>query len=287
MSTILKLGGELLEDAAAVRSAAEAIVRLSTAGPLVVVHGGGRAIDAELRARGESPRFVDGLRITDAAALDTVVSVLAGRTNTALVAAIGAAGGRAVGLTGADGRIGLSRQAAPLRTVAGELADLGLVGEPHGTDASLLRDLLGLECIPVVASIGVDANGVLLNVNADVLAAHLATIMPAKRLIIAGGTAGVLDADGKTVPELQVDAIDAMMASGVAHSGMVAKLGACRLAFTSGVTDISIVAGRGVSDFTTAAGTRLRPSGDGEAASSRASSAGAASKDTNTVETRG
>jgi acetylglutamate kinase len=287
MSTILKLGGELLEDAAAVRSAAEAIVRLSAAGPLVVVHGGGRAIDAELRARGESPRFVDGLRITDAAALDTVVSVLAGRTNTALVAAIGAAGGRAVGLTGADGRIGLSRQAAPLRTVAGELADLGLVGEPHGTDASLLRDLLGLECIPVVASIGVDANGVLLNVNADVLAAHLATIMPAKRLIIAGGTAGVLDADGKTVPELQVDAIDAMMASGVAHSGMVAKLGACRLAFTSGVTDISIVAGRGVSDFTTAAGTRLRPSGDGKAGLSRASSAGAASKDTNTVETRG
>ena len=89
-------------------------MRLAAAGPLVVVHGGGRAIDAELRARGESPRFVDGLRITDAAALDTVVSVLAGRTNTAFVAAIGAAGGRAVGLTGADGRIGLSRRAAPL-----------------------------------------------------------------------------------------------------------------------------------------------------------------------------
>jgi len=287
LSTVLKLGGELLEDAAAVRSAAEAIVRLSGSGPLVVVHGGGRAIDNELRARGESPRFVDGLRITDAAALDTVVSVLAGRTNTTLVAAIGAAGGRAVGLTGADGRIGLSRRAAPLRTVAGELADLGLVGEPNGTDASLLRDLLGIGCIPVVASIGVDVNGVLLNVNADVLAAHLAAIMPATRLIIAGGTAGVLDADGKTVPELPVDAIAAMMASGVAHSGMVAKLGACRLAFTTGVTDISIVAGRGVSDFTTAAGTRLRPSGYGEAGSSRASSSGAANQDTNTVETRG
>ena len=287
MSTVLKLGGELLEDAAAVRSAAEAIVRLAASGPLVVVHGGGRAIDAELRARGESPRFVDGLRITDAAALDTVVSVLAGRTNTTFVAAIGSVGGRAVGLTGADGRIGLSRRAAPLRTVAGELADLGLVGEPNGTDASLLRDLLGIGCIPVVASIGVDTDGVLLNVNADVLAAHLAAILPARRLIIAGGTAGVLDADGKTVPELPVDAIDAMMASGVAHSGMVAKLGACRLAFRSGVTDISIVGGRGVDDFTAAAGTRLRPSGYGAAGSSRTSSSGAASKDTNTVETRG
>jgi acetylglutamate kinase len=257
LTTVLKLGGELLEDANAVRSAAQAIVRLAASTPLIVVHGGGRAIDAELRARGESPRFVDGLRITDQPALDTVVSVLAGRTNTTLVAAIGVAGGRAVGLTGADGRIGLSRRAAPLRTVSGELADLGLVGEPDGTDASLLNDLVRIGCIPVVASVGVDPDGVLLNVNADVLAAHLAAILPASRLIVAGGTAGVLDAGGRTVPELALDAIDTMMASGVAHSGMVAKLGACRLAFTSGVTDISIVAGRGAADFTTAPGTRI------------------------------
>jgi acetylglutamate kinase len=260
MPTVLKLGGELLEDAAAVRAAAQAIVRLAATTPLVVVHGGGHAIDAELRLRGESPRFVDGLRITDAAALDTVVSVLAGRNNTMLVAAIGAAGGRAIGLTGADGRIGLSRRAAPLRTVSGETADLGLVGEPASTDASLLANLLGLGCIPVVASIGVDADGVLLNVNADVFAGHLAAILPARRLIIAGGTAGVLDANGQTISALGIDEIDAMMASGVAHSGMVAKLGACRLAFLAGVTDISIVAGRGVADFSAAPGTRLRSS---------------------------
>jgi acetylglutamate kinase len=260
LTTILKLGGELLEDRAAVRAAAEAIVGLAAATPLVVVHGGGRAIDAELRTRGESPRFVDGLRITDEAALDAVVSVLAGRTNTTLVAAIGAAGGRAVGLTGADGRIGLSRRAAPLRTVSGELADLGLVGEPDGADATLLADLVEAGCIPVVASIGVDRDGVLLNVNADVLAAHLAVILPATRLIVAGGTPGVLDAEGRTIPELHVDAVDDMLASGVAHSGMVAKLGACRLAFASGVTDISIVSGRGTSDFATAPGTRLRGS---------------------------
>lgn len=278
MSTVLKLGGELLEDAAAVRASAEAIVRLASTTPLVVVHGGGRAIDAELRARGESPRFVDGLRITDAAALDTVVSVLAGRNNTMLVAAIGAAGGRAVGLTGADGRVGLSRRAAPLRTVSGETADLGLVGEPEGTDASLLTDLLAIGCIPVVASIGVDTEGVLLNVNADVLAGHLAAILPARRLIIAGGTAGVLDANGQTIPTLGVDEIDSMMASGVAHSGMVAKLGACRLAFSAGVTDISIVAGRGAVDYTTAQGTRLRPPSFGEAGSEEAAA--------NTVEIR-
>jgi len=257
VTTILKVGGELLEDRDAMRAAAEAIVRLATEGPLVVVHGGGRAIDAELRARGESPRFVDGLRITDEAALDTVVSVLAGRTNTQFVAAIGAAGGRAIGLTGADGRIGLSRRAAPLKTVSGETADLGLVGEPIATDVSLLGQVLGLGCIPVVSSIGVSADGSLLNVNADVLAAHLAGELPVDRLIVAGGTAGVLDGDGQTVAELPVDTVDAMTASGVAHSGMIAKLVACRGAFSRGVGDVRIVSGRGMADYTTAPGTRL------------------------------
>src|SRR5262249_38220193 len=106
MTTVLKLGGELLEDPSAVQNIAPPIVRLAGQGPLVVGHGGGRAIDAELRARGEEPRFVDGLRVTNEAALDAVVCVLAGRNNTALVAAIGAAGGRAVGLTGADAFVG-------------------------------------------------------------------------------------------------------------------------------------------------------------------------------------
>jgi acetylglutamate kinase len=260
-ATVLKLGGELLEDAAALRAAAEAIVRLAQAEPLVVVHGGGRAIDAELRAKGESPRFVDGLRITDQAALETVVSVLAGRTNTALVAAVGAAGGRAIGLTGADGRIGLARRAAPLRSLSGEIVDLGLVGEPDGGDVSLLSDLLSLGCIPVVASVGIDRDGVLLNVNADVLAAHLAAALGARRLIVAGGTAGVLDGDNRTIPTLPIAEIDAMTSAGVAHSGMVAKLLACRGALERGVTDISIVSGRGAVDYADAPGTRLTADG--------------------------
>jgi len=257
VTTILKLGGELLEDAAAMRAAAASIARLVSAGPLVVVHGGGRAIDAELRLRGETPRFADGLRITDAAALDAVVSVLAGRTNTAFVAAIGAAAGRAVGLTGADGSIGLSAQAAPLRTVAGEEVDLGLVGQPSGTDLTLLADLLRLGYIPVIASIGITDDGTLLNVNADTLAGHLAARLPAGRLIIAGGTAGVLDADGRTIDELTPSAIERMTASGAAHSGMIAKLVACRVALDAGVAEVSIVAGRGIEDFPQAPGTRI------------------------------
>ena len=260
MITVLKLGGELLDDAAATHAAAAAIVRLAAKGPLVVVHGGGRAIDAELRARGLEPRFVDGLRVTDSDALDAVVSVLAGRNNTALVAAIGAAGGRAVGLTGADGFIGRAIQAGVFTTVSGEQVDLGLVGQPDATDVTLLHDLTDRGYVPVVASVGVDASGKLLNVNADMLAGHLAAALRAHRLIVAGATAGVIGTDGRTVAHLTPEEIDGMTASGTAHSGMIAKLAACRRALEGGVAEIAIVSGLGVRDFADAQGTRIQGS---------------------------
>jgi acetylglutamate kinase len=258
MTTVLKLGGELLEDAAAIESIVPAIVRLASRGPLVVVHGGGRAIDAELRARGQEPQFVDGLRVTDAAALDAVVCVLAGRSNTALVAAIGAAGGRAVGLTGADGFVGRAALASSFTTVSGERVDLGLVGQPDDPDVSLLGDLNRLGYIPVIASVGVNAAGELLNVNADVLAGHLAAALGARRLIVAGATQGVLGKDGQTLGHVTPEDIDRMTASGAAHSGMIAKLAACRHALEGGVAEVAIVSGRGVSDFDDAPGTRVQ-----------------------------
>ena len=257
MATVLKLGGELLEDAAAVRASAAAIVRLSKREPLVVVHGGGRSIDAELKVRGLTPRFADGLRITDGATLDSVISVLAGRTNTVLVAAIGALGAKAVGLTGADARIGLAVKAAPLATVSGDQVDLGLVGEPRDGDVTLIADLLGLGYIPVVASVGVAADGTLLNVNADTFAAHLAASLKARRLIVAGTTPGVLDGTGATIDELTATDVEQLTASGTAHSGMLAKLTACRHAKKGGVGEVAIVTGRGIEDFDEAVGTRV------------------------------
>lgn len=257
MTTILKLGGELLENAAAVHAAAGAIVRLAAREPLIVVHGGGRAIDAELAARGLAPRFVDGLRVTDEAALDTVVSVLAGRTNTSLVAAIGAAGGRAVGLTGADAHIGASQRAGIFTTAAGAQVDLGLVGQPTGGSMTLLHDLLALGYVPVIASIGIDGDFTLLNVNADTFAAHLAARLNAARLVIAGTTPGVFDAQGNAVAELSLAEVDSMIASGTAHSGMIAKLEACRRAITAGVAEVAIVNGRATADYSGAPGTRI------------------------------
>ena len=255
---MLKLGGELLDDAAAIDGAAVAILRLASSSSVVVVHGGGRAIDAELRRRGLTPRFADGLRITDAEALDAVVMVLAGRTNTQLVAAVCAAGGKAVGLTGADAQLGLCAAAAPITTQAGEIVDLGMVGEPIGGDLTVVTELMRLAVVPVVASLGITADGTLMNINADTFAAHLAASLGAQKLIIAGTTAGVLDESGQTIPEMTPSDVDAMMASGVAHSGMLAKLAACRHAVLQGVGDVSIVAGRGVLDFETAPGTRVR-----------------------------
>jgi acetylglutamate kinase len=257
VTTLLKLGGELLEDAAAMRAMALAVRKLADTQRLVVVHGGGRAIDAELRVRGIEPTFVDGLRVTDGPTLDSVVSVLAGRTNTAFVGVLHGAGIRAVGLTGADAGIGLSHQAALFTSAAGQSVDLGLVGQPAGGPVTLLQDLTALGYVPVIASIGVTSDGTLLNVNADTLAGHLAGAIRADRLLIAGGTPGVLDATGATIAAMTTDDVDAMIASGTAHSGMVAKLTACRAALAAGVNDVAIVSGRGEMDFESAMGTRV------------------------------
>lgn len=257
MITVLKLGGELLEDFDAMQQMAHAIRGLATSGRVVVVHGGGRAIDADLRSRGLEPRFVDGLRLTDEAALESVVAVLAGRTNTAFVGVLHAAGVRAVGLTGADAGIGAATIAPPFVTTRGDEVDLGRVGVPHETSPTLLRDLLALGYVPVIASIGVDAEGRLLNVNADTFAGHAAAALGADRLLVAGGTAGVLDTGGTLVSSLDEDDIDRMIASGTAHSGMVAKLAACRVALSGGVAHVAIVPGKGVADFSETTGTQI------------------------------
>jgi acetylglutamate kinase len=256
MLTLLKLGGELLEDSASMASAAAAVARLTASGPVAVVHGGGRAIDADLRARGLTPHFVDGLRITDADTLATVVGVLAGRINTAFVAALNAAGLKAVGLTAADADVAAARVAPPVRSAKGAL-DLGLVGTPdEDARPALVHQLLASGYLPVVASIGATREGTLLNVNADTLASHLAVALGADRLIVAGSTPGVLDREGATCGVLSESEARALIAAGAATDGMVAKLGACVRALEGGVADVRIISGR-TGDYHTAPGTTL------------------------------
>ncbi len=242
--TLLKLGGELLEAPDQVAALARTLARVSRTQPLAIVHGGGREIDAALAQAGIPKRQVDGLRITDEPTRDIVVSVVAGAINTRFVAALGAAGLRAVGLTGAGAGIGLSRKARPFASASGEAVDLGLVAEPSGGSPALVLDLVRRGYVPVVACVTADRQGTLLNVNADTLAAHLASTTNAARLVIAGGTAGVLDDNGHTIPSLDRRAAQRMIAAGTANAGMVAKLTACRRALARGVGEVWIVSGR-------------------------------------------
>jgi acetylglutamate kinase len=242
---VLKLGGELLEQPQDLQRVARAIVALGRRAPLVVVHGGGKEIDAALATAGIPKQQVDGLRVTDAPTLDVVVSVLAGAINTRLVAAVRRAGGQPVGLTGADATVATVKRAAPIVTAAGARVDLGLVGAPvsNGTP-TLLTDLLARGYVPIVACIGATRDGQLLNVNADTLASYLAGALGAARLIIAGGTAGVLDGEGRTIGRLTTREAEKLIKAGTANKGMIAKLQACRAALRHGVADVVIVNGR-------------------------------------------
>lgn len=268
-AVVLKVGGELVETAAQRAALAGFAAAVAARHALVIVHGGGRAIDAELARRQIAPRKIDGLRVTDAATLDAVVAVLAGSTNTGLVAALVGRGVRAVGLTGVDAGFGRATRAGAHRTSTGAMADLGLVGDPEAPDPSLLSLLLAHGYVPVVASLGLeslaesaDTMPSVLNVNADVMACRLAAALPSSRLVIAGATAGVLDEAGRTIAELDVAGIGRVIADGTATAGMIAKLAASRDALEAGVRAARIVDGRGfagAASIDDLAGTSLVP----------------------------
>jgi acetylglutamate kinase len=243
---VLKFGGELLEDRRHLDTVVSALASLvASCTPLVVVHGGGREIDAALKTAGIPKQQVDGLRITDERTLDVVVSVLAGTVNTRFVAALNAAGVPAVGLTGADAGCGHAAPAAPHRASDGRTVDLGCVGVPAADgDVRLLTRLVAASYVPVMACVGATGDGRLLNVNADTLAGYLAAQLGARRLVIAGTTPGVLDASGATVAVLDPTGIAELVAARTATAGMIAKLRACEYAISHGVEEVVIVDGR-------------------------------------------
>ena len=258
---VLKFGGELLDEPSRVQTVVAAAARINDGGtPLVVVHGGGKEIDAALKAAGIEKRQVDGLRVTDEPTLQVVVSVLVGTVNTRLVAALTAAGIPAVGLTGADANCGLSDQAPPHQSAAGQIVDLGRVGLPSRlADMRLLTTLIGNGFVPVIASIGIGSDGRLFNVNADTMAGHLAARLNARRLVIAGTTPGVLDAAGATMPALDAARIAELVSDGTATAGMIAKLRACEQALAAGVDDVVIVDGRDQTALESAASQAAPP----------------------------
>ncbi|MEM0982476.1 MAG: acetylglutamate kinase [Planctomycetota bacterium] len=214
--SVIKLGGAMTTD----RGVLDAIASACDAG-MVIVHGGGGLISQRLAERGLDIPKIDGIRPTHAEQLPVVVGVLAGEVNTQLVADLVSRGVNAVGLTLADG---------PLVTIEPSDPALGFVGTVSGGDAKAVRALVDAGFLPVVGSIGVDAQGQLRNVNADDAAAGLAAALNAESLTFVSDTAGVLDADRNTIASIAVDEVERLITDGIATDGMAAKLRAAATA---------------------------------------------------------
>ncbi len=235
MKLVVKIGGAALADAGVVRRVAHAVVDLAHGGHrVVVVHGGGSTLSATLAALGRETRFVDGLRVTDAATRDVAVMVLAGLVNKKLVAAIGAAGAPALGLCGGDLRVVQAR-----RKVARE--DLGFVGEVTSVDASWLERLPAHGAIPVLASVALGNDGEYYNVNADEVASACAAALKADALVFLTDVAGVRDADGIVMRSLDIADIPSMAERAIVSGGMLPKLEACNRAVRRGVPHVHIL----------------------------------------------
>jgi acetylglutamate kinase len=200
----------------------------------LLVHGGGPAITRWLERIGKATRFVDGLRHTDAETLDVARMVLIGSVNSELVAQLGAVGARAIGLSGADGRLLLA-------SVRDER--LGFVGEVERVDADLLAWLCAGGFVPVIAPIAVSAAGQCLNVNADTIAGVVAAAVGAEELVFLTDVPGIQDGNGNRLARLTPAACAALAEQGVIHGGMLPKVDACRLGAAAGATS-QIVDGR-------------------------------------------
>ena len=222
----------------------------------IVVHGGGPQINRMLDRLGVKSRFVNGLRVTDSETMEVVEMVLAGTINKQLVAAINAAGGRAIGLSGKDG--GLIRARKLSRN-----GDLGFVGEPERINATVIDGFRRAAMIPVIAPIGVGAAGETYNINADTVAGAVAAAAQASRFLLLTDVPGVLDADGKLIPELSAAEARRLIGDGTISGGMIPKVETCLEAVDGGVEAAVILDGRVphailLELFTEGAGTLIR-----------------------------
>lgn len=257
---VIKIGGVALEQQSASPALWKRLVALhrSHAGGLVLVHGGGKAVDRLLAALGMETRRHNGLRITPPDQMDIITGVLAGTLNKKLVGCINAAGGKAVGLCLGDGN---DLNATKLHV---EGADLGCVGEVTGGDGALLRTLLASHYLPVVACVGLDKSGTPLNINGDDAAAGVAKALGAHSLVLLTDVAGVLDADKRLIAQLTPTDIQRLSAAGVITGGMIPKLQAAAATAAHLGAPVTIMSGAVTSDLERwaageAVGTRILP----------------------------
>lgn len=248
-TVVIKYGGHAMGDDRLASDFAHDVTLLKQVGiDPVVVHGGGPQIGGMLERLAIKSEFVDGLRVTDEATVEVVEMVLSGLLNKRIVAGIGNAGGRAIGISGKDG--GLIRAAKLRRTVADpdsnieKVLDLGFVGDPVAVNPHILDALKPTDFIPVIAPLGADENGQTYNINADTAAGAIAGSVGATRLLLLTDVEGVLDKSGHLIHEMTVSEAKGYMKDGTLHGGMIPKVETCIEAIGNGVEAAVILDGR-------------------------------------------
>ena len=246
---VIKFGGNAMIDETLKNSFARDIVLLKQVGVNpVIVHGGGPQIGKLLEKIGKQSEFINGMRVTDSETMDVVEMVLGGLVNKSIVSLINKNGGLAVGLTGKDGslirakKMQIKKKTPDLE--APEIIDLGHVGEITSIDPSLVNTLDQGDFIPVIAPIGVGEDAMSYNINADLVAGKMASVLGAEKLLLLTNTAGILDKQGNILTGLNVDNVDKLKADGTIHGGMLPKVDCALDAVNSGVKTSHIIDGR-------------------------------------------
>jgi acetylglutamate kinase len=265
---LVKYGGHAMGDEAIAESFARDIVLLKQVGiDPIVVHGGGPQIGQMLQRLKIKSDFIDGLRVTDRATVEIVEMVLSGSINKQIVSAINRVGGTAIGLSGKDGDLIRARKLARTKrdpdSNIEKVLDLGFVGEPEAINTKVLETLERSDIIPVIAPIGVGADGETYNINADTVAGAVAAAMDAVRLLLLTDIAGVLDAEKRLISEMSAAQARALIADGTISGGMIPKVETCLEAVDGGVEAAVILDGRVAHAillelFTEGAGTLIR-----------------------------
>lgn len=249
LSVVIKFGGHAMGEQASIEAFASDIVLLQQVGAKpVVVHGGGPQIGSMLSRLEMESNFIDGLRVTDQQTISIVEMVLAGAINKSLVASISAAGGMSVGISGKDGNLiiakKLNHRTKDTDSAIENLVDLGYVGIPDKVDKQVLDALLGVNMIPVVAPLGLGADGQTYNINADTAAGSIASALNASRLLMLTDVDGVLDDNGKLIPRLSIAQARQLILNGVIKGGMIPKVETCIQAVQAGAGAAVILDGR-------------------------------------------
>ena len=240
---VVKIGGRLCDDATTRQAFAQACAQLDA--PLVIVHGGGAQITKLQSAFGMTPNFYEGRRITSAEEVAVVEMALSGAVNTSMVRALANAGRKALGLSGCDANL-----------VRCDLVpNLGDVGLPKAVDASVIELLLQNGLTPVISPVSLGPNGQPLNVNADELACAVAAALKAERLLLLSDVSGVRVEGDEAVAQIADDEVEQLIASGVAHGGMVPKLRSAVMAVQNGVGQVRIAGFAGDGSLREVAGT--------------------------------